>query len=105
MLPPTSLRKKRCTGEYPAATSTGRLLRSCVARLLGLPGKGILEHWAVSLYRSLTACNIDVMIAKHVPMQSVAKSNFASLVAYLCDTQRKEERLGWTATERLRPIE
>lgn len=37
------------------------------------------------------------MIAKHVPMQSVAKSNFASLVAYLCDTQRKEERLGWTA--------
>jgi hypothetical protein len=37
------------------------------------------------------------MIAKHVPMQSVAKSNFASLVAYLCDTQRKEERLGWVA--------
>ncbi len=37
------------------------------------------------------------MIAKHVPMQSVAKSNFASLVAYLCDTQRKKERLGWTA--------
>ena len=37
------------------------------------------------------------MIAKHVPMQSVAKSNFVSLVTYLCDTQRKEERLGWTA--------
>jgi len=42
------------------------------------------------------------MIAKHVPMQSVAKSNFASLVAYLCDTQRKEERLGWTAVTNCR---
>ena len=37
------------------------------------------------------------MIAKHVPMKSVAKSNFASLVAYLCDTQHKQERLGWVA--------
>jgi hypothetical protein len=35
------------------------------------------------------------MIAKHVPMNSVAKSNFASLVRYLCDTQHKQERLGW----------
>lgn len=42
------------------------------------------------------------MIAKHVPMQSIAKSNFASLVAYLCDTQRKEERLGWTAVANCR---
>jgi hypothetical protein len=37
------------------------------------------------------------MIAKHVPMKSVEKSNFASLVRYLCDTQHKEERLGWVA--------
>jgi hypothetical protein len=37
------------------------------------------------------------MIAKHVPMTSVAKSNFASLVQYLCDTQHKQERLGWVA--------
>jgi len=42
------------------------------------------------------------MIAKHVPMQSVAKSNFASLVAYLCDTQRKKERLGWVAVTNCR---
>jgi hypothetical protein len=42
------------------------------------------------------------MIAKHVPMQSVAKSNFASLVAYLCDTQRKAERLGWAAVTNCR---
>lgn len=37
------------------------------------------------------------MIAKHVPMKSVEKSNFVSLVAYLCDTQHKQERLGWVA--------
>ncbi len=37
------------------------------------------------------------MIAKHVPMKSVEKSNFASLVRYLCDTQHKQERLGWVA--------
>jgi hypothetical protein len=37
------------------------------------------------------------MIAKHVPMKSVEKSNFASLVCYLCDTQHKQERLGWVA--------
>ena len=42
------------------------------------------------------------MIAKHVPMQSVAKSNFASLVAYLCDTQHKQERLGWVAVTHCR---
>ena len=37
------------------------------------------------------------MIAKHVPMKSVEKSNFASLVRYLCDSQHKQERLGWVA--------
>src|SRR6476661_3325205 len=37
------------------------------------------------------------MIAKHVPMKSVAKSDFASLVQYLCATQHKEERLGSVA--------
>lgn len=37
------------------------------------------------------------MIAKHVPMKSIAKSDFASLVHYLCDAQHKEERLGWVA--------
>jgi len=37
------------------------------------------------------------MIAKHVPMKTVAKSDFASLVQYLCDPQHKEERLGWVA--------
>lgn len=41
--------------------------------------------------------NLCIMIAKHVPMKSVEKSNFASLVAYLCDTQNKQERLGWVA--------
>ena len=37
------------------------------------------------------------MIAKHVPMKSVEKSNFASLVRYLCDSQHKQERLGWVS--------
>jgi hypothetical protein len=37
------------------------------------------------------------MIAKHVPMQSVSKSNFGNLVQYLCDPQRKQERLGQVA--------
>lgn len=42
------------------------------------------------------------MIAKHVPMKSVAKSDFASLVLYLCDTQSKKERLGWVAVTNCR---
>jgi len=42
------------------------------------------------------------MIAKHVPMKSVAKSDFASLVQYLCATQHKEERLGWVAVTNCR---
>jgi hypothetical protein len=42
------------------------------------------------------------MIAKHVPMKSVAKSDFASLVQYLCATQHKEERLGSVAVTNCR---
>jgi hypothetical protein len=34
------------------------------------------------------------MIAKHIPMQSLGKSDFASLVSYLTDVQGKSERLG-----------
>jgi hypothetical protein len=34
------------------------------------------------------------MIAKHVPMRSLGRSDFASLVAYITDTQSKTERLG-----------
>jgi hypothetical protein len=34
------------------------------------------------------------MIAKHVPMQSVKKSDFAGLVEYLADEQQKYERVG-----------
>ena len=34
------------------------------------------------------------MIAKHVPMRSLAKSDFAELVEYITDEQDKTERLG-----------
>jgi hypothetical protein len=34
------------------------------------------------------------MIAKHIPMNAVKKSSFASLVRYLTDTQNKDERTG-----------
>lgn len=34
------------------------------------------------------------MIAKHIPMRSVGKSNFAGLVQYITDAQSKTERLG-----------
>jgi hypothetical protein len=34
------------------------------------------------------------MIAKHVPMRSLGKSDFAGLVEYICDAQSKTERLG-----------
>lgn len=34
------------------------------------------------------------MIAKHVPMRSVGKSNFADLANYICDSQGKDHRLG-----------
>lgn len=34
------------------------------------------------------------MIAKHVPMRTLARSNFAELVSYLTDAQDKTERLG-----------
>jgi hypothetical protein len=33
------------------------------------------------------------MIAKHVPMKSVRKSDFAGLVKYLIDEQQKRERV------------
>lgn len=34
------------------------------------------------------------MIAKHVPMRSIKKSDFAELVKYITDEQGKTERLG-----------
>ncbi len=34
------------------------------------------------------------MIAKHVPMRSQGKSDFAGLVNYITDHQSKEHRLG-----------
>jgi hypothetical protein len=37
------------------------------------------------------------MIAKHVPMKSVKKSDFASLVKYLSDDQEKHERVVYTS--------
>ena len=37
------------------------------------------------------------MIAKHVPMKSVKKSDFASLVKYLADDQEKNERVAVTS--------
>ena len=37
------------------------------------------------------------MIAKHVPMKSVKKSDFADLVKYLADDQRKNERVVTTS--------
>jgi hypothetical protein len=37
------------------------------------------------------------MIAKHVPMKSVKKSDFASLVKYLADDQEKNERVVYTS--------
>ncbi len=38
------------------------------------------------------------MIAKHVPMGSLKKSDFAALVKYITDEQSKMERLGWVKT-------
>ena len=35
------------------------------------------------------------MIAKHVAMKSVKKSDFAGLVAYMTDEQEKNERVGF----------
>ena len=35
------------------------------------------------------------MIVKHVPMQSAHKSNFAELVDYMLDEQKKYERVGY----------
>ena len=37
------------------------------------------------------------MIAKHVPMKSVKKSDFASLVNYLADAQEKHERVAYSS--------
>ena len=37
------------------------------------------------------------MIAKHVPMKSVKKSDFASLVNYLADDQAKQSRVAYTS--------
>jgi hypothetical protein len=37
------------------------------------------------------------MIAKHVPMKSVKKSDFASLVNYLADDQEKQSRVAYTS--------
>ncbi len=37
------------------------------------------------------------MIAKHVPMKSVKKSDFVSLVNYLADAQEKNERVAYTS--------
>ena len=34
------------------------------------------------------------MIAKHVPMRSLGKSDFAGLVNYVTDAQNKDHRLG-----------
>ena len=34
------------------------------------------------------------MIAKHVPMRSLGKSDFAGLVRYVTDAQSKDHRLG-----------
>ena len=34
------------------------------------------------------------MIAKHVPMRSLGKSDFAGLAEYITDAQSKTERLG-----------
>jgi hypothetical protein len=34
------------------------------------------------------------MIAKHVPMRSLGKSDFAGLVNYVTDAQSKDHRLG-----------
>ena len=34
------------------------------------------------------------MIAKHVPMRSLGKSDFAGLVNYITDAQSKDHRLG-----------
>ena len=37
------------------------------------------------------------MIAKHVAMKSVKKSDFAGLVAYMTDEQEKNERVGFVS--------
>ena len=37
------------------------------------------------------------MIAKHVPMKTVQKSDFAGLVKYITDAQSKNERVGYVA--------
>ena len=37
------------------------------------------------------------MIAKHVPMQSAKRSDFAGLVSYVTNAQRNHERVGWVA--------
>jgi hypothetical protein len=45
------------------------------------------------------------MIAKHVPMKSVKKSDFASLVKYLADDQEKNERVAVTSVTNCESID
>ncbi|MDD5267598.1 MAG: relaxase/mobilization nuclease domain-containing protein [Methylococcales bacterium] len=45
------------------------------------------------------------MIAKHVPMKSVKKSDFASLVKYLADDQEKHERVVYTSVTNCESID
>lgn len=42
------------------------------------------------------------MIVKHVPMQSAHKSNFAELVSYMLDEQKKYERVGYVQASHCR---
>jgi hypothetical protein len=45
------------------------------------------------------------MIAKHVPMKSVKKSDFASLVNYLADDQEKKERVVYSSVTNCESID
>ena len=45
------------------------------------------------------------MIAKHVPMKSVKKSDFASMVKYLADDQEKNERVVYTSVTNCESID
>jgi Relaxase/Mobilisation nuclease domain len=45
------------------------------------------------------------MIAKHVPMKSVKKSDFASLVKYLADDQEKNERVVYASVTNCESID
>lgn len=45
------------------------------------------------------------MIAKQVPMKSLSKSDFGELVAYITDSQNKQERVGYVAVSNCQSID